>query len=107
MKEEWKKVKLGEISADIQTGPFGSQLHMSDYSEKGMYFITICTKNRECILSKIKCGSVKTDPYIELNDILFHLVISYTLDEVMLENVFMFQKRNLVGYVVQGVCVSI
>ena len=36
MKEEWKKVKLGEISADIQTGPFGSQLHMSDYSEKGI-----------------------------------------------------------------------
>ena len=24
-----------------------------DYSQKGMYFITICTKNREPILSKI------------------------------------------------------
>ena len=28
--EEWKEYKLGEI-ADIQTGPFGSQLHQSDY----------------------------------------------------------------------------
>lgn len=37
-----------------------------DYSNEGMYFITICTKNRECILGKIS-GSVKTDPYIQLN----------------------------------------
>ena len=29
------KVTLGEISSNIQTGPFGSQLHQSDYSEKG------------------------------------------------------------------------
>ena len=28
-------VKLGEISSGIQTGPFGSQLHQSDYSECG------------------------------------------------------------------------
>ena len=34
-----------------------------DYSLPGYYFITICTKNKECILSKIKHGSVKTDPY--------------------------------------------
>ena len=45
------------------------RLKSYDYSLEGYYFITICTKNRECILSKIKCGSVKTDPYIELNDI--------------------------------------
>lgn len=25
-----------------------------DYSKEGMYFITICTKNRECILSQIE-----------------------------------------------------
>ena len=37
-----------------------------DYSKKGYYFITICTKNREEILSKIVNGSVKTDPYIIL-----------------------------------------
>ena len=31
----WNKVTLGEISSNIQTGPFGSQLHQSDYSEEG------------------------------------------------------------------------
>lgn len=33
---EWKNVKLGEISTNIQTGPFGSQLHQFDYSEEGV-----------------------------------------------------------------------
>ena len=33
---EWKKVRLGEISQTIQTGPFGSQLHQSDYSVIGI-----------------------------------------------------------------------
>ena len=33
---EWKKVKLEDISAAIQTGPFGSQLHQSDYSNEGV-----------------------------------------------------------------------
>ena len=32
--EEWKEYKLGEI-ADVQTGPFGSQLHQSDYVSFG------------------------------------------------------------------------
>ncbi len=31
----WETVKLGDISSTIQTGPFGSQLHQSDYSEVG------------------------------------------------------------------------
>ena len=33
----WKKVKLGDCCVEngIQTGPFGSQLHQSDYSEAG------------------------------------------------------------------------
>jgi len=31
----WEKVKLSNVSTDIQTGPFGSQLHQSDYSETG------------------------------------------------------------------------
>ena len=33
---EWKKVKLGDIASAIQTGPFGSQLHQSDYSDIGV-----------------------------------------------------------------------
>lgn len=31
----WNKVKLGDISMSIQPGPFGSQLHSSDYSNEG------------------------------------------------------------------------
>ena len=37
---EWKEYKLGEI-ADVQTGPFGSQLHMSDYQDEGTPIITV------------------------------------------------------------------
>ena len=32
----WEIAKLGDISKNIQTGPFGSQLHQSDYSESGI-----------------------------------------------------------------------
>ena len=31
----WDKVTLGDIASNIQTGPFGSQLHQSDYSLSG------------------------------------------------------------------------
>ena len=37
---DWKTVKLGSI-ADVQTGPFGSQLHQSDYVQKGTPIITV------------------------------------------------------------------
>ena len=32
---EWKNISLGDV-ADIQTGPFGSQLHASDYIPVGV-----------------------------------------------------------------------
>ncbi len=32
----WEKTTLGDIALNIQTGPFGSQLHQSDYSESGI-----------------------------------------------------------------------
>lgn len=31
----WESKTLGDISLSIQTGPFGSQLHQSDYSDEG------------------------------------------------------------------------
>lgn len=31
----WENKTLGDISLSIQTGPFGSQLHQSDYSDEG------------------------------------------------------------------------
>ena len=32
---KWKNVTLEDISSNIQTGPFGSQLHQSDYAKEG------------------------------------------------------------------------
>lgn len=32
----FKKTTLGKISVEIQTGPFGSQLHQSDYTKEGI-----------------------------------------------------------------------
>ena len=32
---EWKTVKMNDIAISIQPGPFGSQLHSSDYSSEG------------------------------------------------------------------------
>ena len=37
---EWKTYKLGDI-ADIQTGPFGSQLHNKDYATIGSPIVTV------------------------------------------------------------------
>ena len=36
-----------------------------DYSSAGAYFVTICTKNRRCILSKI-VGAIHESPFVEL-----------------------------------------
>ena len=40
MAGEWTTVKLSDI-ADVQTGPFGSQLHMEDYVEHGTPIVTV------------------------------------------------------------------
>lgn len=37
---QWRDCKLGEV-ADVQTGPFGSQLHQSDYVINGTPIITV------------------------------------------------------------------
>lgn len=40
MENGWKQTTLGEI-ADVQTGPFGSQLHNEDYVSSGTPIITV------------------------------------------------------------------
>lgn len=40
MRSEWKESKLSDI-ADIQTGPFGSQLHQEDYVALGTPIVTV------------------------------------------------------------------
>ena len=57
--EEWKEYRLGEI-ANIQTGPFGSQLHNKDYVENGTPIVTVehlgnkklTTQNLPCVTSE-------------------------------------------------------
>ena len=51
---EWKKVKLVEIADTIQTGPFGSQLHQSDYSEFG----TPVVMPKDIVNGKIHVSSI-------------------------------------------------
>ena len=51
---EWKKVKLGEIASAIQTGPFGSQLHQSDYSDEG----TPVVMPKDIVCGKIDVSSI-------------------------------------------------
>ena len=38
------------------------------YSQPGAYFITVCTKNRECILSRIVGGDAHIAPCTELTE---------------------------------------
>lgn len=48
---EWKEYKIDEI-AKVQTGPFGSQLHMSDYKLEGTPIITVEHLGENKILHK-------------------------------------------------------
>ncbi len=50
----WKQVTLGEVSSNIQTGPFGSQLQQSDYSESG----TPVVMPKDLISGKISESSI-------------------------------------------------
>jgi putative transposase len=39
-----------------------------DYSQEGLYFITICVQNRECLFDKIIASDLSISTRIELND---------------------------------------
>ena len=43
-----------------------NRLPCYDYSQNGAYFITICTKNKKCILSRIVGGGVLDAPKVNL-----------------------------------------
>lgn len=44
-----------------------NRLQEYDYSQNGAYFITICTKDRKCLLSRIVGGGVLDAPYARLS----------------------------------------
>ena len=48
-----------------------------DYAQTGVYFLTVCTRNRECILSTISVGAViGRPPSVELTEIGKHAEIA-------------------------------
>ena len=44
------------------------RLQEYDYSAPGAYFVTICTENRRCILSRISVGALHEAPVAQLTD---------------------------------------
>ena len=81
MKEDWKDTTLGDIcdgtGGRIQTGPFGSQLHLSDYEEQGVPVIMPkdiisdkISKDTAAKINKNKAKQLKRHK-LEIGDILF------------------------------------
>ena len=70
MATEWKKVKLGDIATTIQPGPFGSQLHSSDYSDEGTPIIM----PKDMIDGKVKLDSLAKVPDKHLQRLVRHQV---------------------------------
>ena len=55
---------------DILTDRKNLRLKNYDYSENGSYFVTICTKNMQCVMSSVIVGSdAHIAPQVELTDI--------------------------------------
>ena len=68
----WKQTTLGQI-ADIQTGPFGSQLHERDYVKEGTPIITVEHLNGDRINHAIDIRKVSDKDKLRL--------IRYTLEQ--------------------------
>ncbi|MCR5254159.1 MAG: restriction endonuclease subunit S [Treponema sp.] len=67
---DWKKVKLGDLATTIQPGPFGSQLHSSDYSDEGTPIIM----PKDMIDGKVKLDSLARVPEKHLQRLVRHQV---------------------------------
>ena len=64
--EGWKWVRLGEISYNRSTGPFGSMLHKSDYVENGIPLINP-TNIKTNHIDYSSCMRISTQKYKELS----------------------------------------
>ena len=69
-----------------------------DYSEKGAYFVTICTQNRECLFGKIKNGQVGLSPIGKITRDCW-LEVPKHFNNAQLEN-FVVRPNHLHGIVV-------
>lgn len=68
--EHWEQTALKVGLADIQTGPFGSQLHAEDYIENGIYVINPAN----IINGKIVIDSKCSISYEKANELAQHLL---------------------------------
>ena len=75
---ERKKIRLGEY----------------DYSESGAYFVTICTKNRQCILSEVVGGGALDAPRVELTS------YGKILDDEIQKSMRIYQHIQIDKYVI-------
>lgn len=57
--EHWSEVRLRQLAVSLQTGPFGSQLHASDYVDDGIPVINP---------SHLKDGTIVPDPRCTVDD---------------------------------------
>ena len=64
---KWEMVKLGEVAEKIQIGPFGTQLHKSDYINGGIPLINPMHINKNKIQPD-KSFSVSEEKYKELSN---------------------------------------
>ena len=75
------KQKLLQIAqADYQPTRKQNRLKGFDYSSNGAYFITICTKDKQCILSKIVGGGVPDAPQNNLS--YYGSIVANQIDEM-------------------------
>ena len=51
-----------------------------DYSQNGAYFVTICTKDRECILSEVVGGGVLDAPQMQLTK--YGIIVDNQIKEI-------------------------
>jgi len=61
----WELTKLGRIANNLQTGPFGSQLHASDYIEDGIPVINPANIQHGEIMADARC-TVSEEKYMQL-----------------------------------------
>lgn len=67
----WENKTLGDVSISIQTGPFGSQLHQSDYSESGIPVVM----PKDLVGGKIVTDSIARVPTIHVERLSQHKII--------------------------------
>lgn len=104
MSSEEKTIKLEEL-AEIQTGPFGSQLHQKDYVQKGTPIVTVeHLGNRDF--------SSQNLPYVSNEDVIRLSKYKLQYGDIVFSRVgsvdrCSFTKLNNVGWLFSGRCLRV